>query len=141
MSNYKIRISAKGFFFNSKNEVLLVLGTTKKDGKSFYCAPGGGAEEGENLFRAVERELVEETGFSGKASKVVFCQDLKYFANRCFEVFFIGKLDEVKKRQEEFDHKTKFVSKEEFENIEFYPKGINPFKLRAIEGVDYKTCL
>ncbi len=43
MSDAKYRISAKGFFFNNKNELLLVKGKTLYNGQEFWCAPGGGS--------------------------------------------------------------------------------------------------
>jgi 8-oxo-dGTP pyrophosphatase MutT (NUDIX family) len=66
MSLYKMRISAKAICFNNKGEVLLVKGKTLYEGKEFWCVPGGGVEEGESLFTAAEREVLEETGYSVK---------------------------------------------------------------------------
>ncbi len=142
MNRYKIRISAKGFFFNSKDEVLLVEGKRKDRGKVYYCAPGGGVEDGESMNSALERELVEETGYSGKTEKFVFCQD--YFGPekvRSLEVFFAGTIDESIEKKIEGDHKSRFISKEEFDNIEFYPERINPFELKGKEGIEYISYL
>ena len=142
MNRYKIRISAKGFFFNSKGEVLLIEGKQPEKGKTYYCAPGGGVEDGENLRVALKRELIEETGYSGIVGDIVFCQDHKH-PDYCinFEVFFMGTIDESKRRAGEGDHKSKFVAQKEFENINLYPKEINPFELRKKEGTEYKTFL
>lgn len=142
MSEYKIRISAKGFFFNSKDEVILIVGMkVGKNGQKYYAAPGGGVEEGENLKLAVERELLEETGYSGVADKVVYVQDyLNEGRGRQLEVFFIGRIDENKKPLSETDHQFKFFNKDQFSEISFLPD-INPFNLRQQKGIDYQTYL
>ena len=142
MNKYKIRISVKGFFFNSKGEVLLIEGLRKEKGESYLCAPGGGVEDKESLEKALERELIEETGYTGGADKIVFCQDYQNpDMGRNFEIFMVGKIDEEVERVDSEDHKSKFITKEEFENIEFYPKGINPFLLQGKEGIEYGTYL
>jgi len=141
-NRHKIRVSAKGFFFNLKGEVLLVEGKRPEKGEIYFCAPGGGVEEGESLKAALERELIEETGYRGVVGEIVFCQDYDNpDHSRNFEVFFIGTINENKRRVGEGDHKSKFISKEKFESTIFYPKGIDPFELRKKEGVGYKTYL
>lgn len=142
MEEHKIRISAKGFFFNSKDELILIIAQKVVHGKrSFYSAPGGGVEEDENLRSAVERELKEETGYSGVAESVVFVQDfLNLGGRRQLEVFFSGKIDESKVPLDHHDHDFKFFSEAEFTEISFLPK-IDPFVLRRKEQADYQTYL
>lgn len=141
MEIHKIRVSIKGFFFNRQNEVLLIEGQDSTVGGKYWAAPGGGVEDGESLTAALERELVEETGYFGRAEKIVFAQD--YFnkhQGRQLEIFFIGRIDDMKKPLEEHDHPFKFFSKTEFQKIVFLPK-IDPFALRSHSGIEYQTYL
>ncbi len=137
-----MRISAKAICFNNKGEVLLVKGKTLYEGKEFWCVPGGGVEEGESLFTAAEREVLEETGYSVKSEKIVFAQDLEWQdSGRNLEIFMTGKIDETRPLLDEHDHDPKMFSEEEFAQIKFLPEGINPFELAKSGGVGYKTYL
>jgi ADP-ribose pyrophosphatase YjhB (NUDIX family) len=141
MSEYKMRISAKGFFFDDRGRVLLIKGLhrDKNDGQEYWATPGGGVEEGENLKQAAEREFLEETGYNGQADKIVFVQDYtNYWQKRSFEVFFSGKVLK-KDANVKPDHESKFFSEEEFKKIIFLPEDINPFKLK--KGVWYSEKL
>ncbi len=131
MSGYKIRISAKGVFFNEKGEVLLIKSI---DGK-YWALPGGGMEENESLAEAAERELREETGYSGKTDKIIFVQEFFSSRNgRQIEVFFTGKIVDGE-QSKDVDHESKFFNEESFRSIEFYPKVLNPFSLNG--SADY----
>ncbi|MEZ5714407.1 MAG: NUDIX hydrolase [Paracoccaceae bacterium] len=56
-------------------EVLLVRRANPPD-QGFWGFPGGKVEWGEPIFRAAERELLEETGVSARARAVLGSQDL-----------------------------------------------------------------
>ncbi|MFA5927361.1 MAG: NUDIX hydrolase [Patescibacteria group bacterium] len=138
MSDYKLRVSAKGLFFNKAGEVLLVKSSHKSIG-DFWCVPGGGVEEGEAISDAAERELAEETGYIGKVDKIVFTQDLTFHNNdRQLEIFFSGKINEEIGRVAPTEiRESKFFSIDEFRDIEFKPQNLNPFELK--EGIDYSS--
>lgn len=142
MSLYKMRISAKGLFFTKDDKVLLIRGKTLFNGKAFFCAPGGGVEEGESLFAAAERELTEETGHFGKAEKIVMVQDYRHSeSERNLEVFLVGKLDESKQPLQNFDHEEyRFFTRKEIKDIVYLPEGVNPFEIRE-NNADYLTYL
>lgn len=142
MSSYKMRISAKGLFFTEDNKILLIKGKALYDDKVFWCAPGGGVEEGESLFAAVERELTEETGYFGTVDKMVFIQDYEHSASeRNIEIFMSGVVDESKNPLSDCDHEFKFFSEEEFSGIAYLPEGVSPFELRKHYNAGYKTYL
>lgn len=123
MSEHKLRVSIKGIFKNDKDEVLLVrLG---RHGQEFWSAPGGGVEEDEPMIETLNRELKEETGYKVKIGNLIFVQDIKFASGaRQLELFFQGKvLEKISDGEEE----SKFFSRDEFKNIEFLPKNIDPF--------------
>jgi len=124
MSEHKLRISIKGIFKNDKNEVLLVrLG---RNGQDFWSAPGGGVEEDEPMLETLHRELLEETGFEVEIGDIIFVQDIKFSnGSRQLELFLEGKTG--KQIREIPDEEYNFFSQEEFKNIEFLPKNLNPF--------------
>ena len=65
-----------GIVVNKDNEVLLVNRTSKKelsDGSLLSWAfPGGKVEQDENPKEAVERELLEETGYKVIANEIIY---------------------------------------------------------------------
>ena len=142
MSKYKMRISAKGLFFTADNKILLIKGKTLYNGEPFWCVPGGGVEEGESLYAAVERELTEETGYFGHVNKIVFVQDYEHSdTERNIEIFMAGTIDESKTPLTTYDHEEhKLYTEEEMKDIVYLPKGHNPFELRKNKA-NYKTYL
>lgn len=56
--DYKERISPRAVLFDQEGKVAL-LNVTKHN---YYKLPGGGAEKGEDIKTALERECMEETG-------------------------------------------------------------------------------
>lgn len=139
MDNYRIRISAKCLSFDKEGRLLLV----KSNQGDFWAAPGGGVEEGESLSAACRREVLEETGFAVKIKQAVFLQDYitKKHQRRNFETFFLGQIDESSVPEKDHDHEFKFFSQKEFSKIVFKPTSLNPFVVRDLAGIDYKTYL
>jgi ADP-ribose pyrophosphatase YjhB (NUDIX family) len=124
MSEHKLRISVKGIFKNEKNEVLLVrLG---KNNQTFWSAPGGGVGEDEPMLETLRREFLEETGFEVEIGEIIFVQDIKFSnGSRQLELFFEGETG--KQVRENPDEEYGFFSQEEFQQIEFMPKDLDPF--------------
>ena len=127
-----MRVSAKGMFFDKHGKVLLIKGKTLHNGKPFWCVPGGGVEEGESLFAALERELTEETGYFGQVEKIVFVQDYEHSnGERNIEIFMSGIINEPKNPLTSHDHEEfRFFDRHEFEGIAYLPQNANPFELR-----------
>jgi len=142
MSEHKLRISAKGFFYNEEGKILLIMGQGSDTTHTYWATPGGGVEENENLISAVERELTEETGYEGKANGIVFIQDYinPKSGRRSLEIFFQGEITSKEQLPNiEPDHKCKFFTEEEFQNIDFRPNKVNPFKLKS--EINYTSSL
>ncbi len=111
-------------------------------GKNFGVHQVGGVEDGESIYSACERELTEETGYFGKAQKIVFLQDLTWEnTGRNIEIFCTGRIDELKEPVNKYDHERNFFTEEEFKRIKFLPESINPFLIVKENKADYKTYL
>jgi len=63
----KIRLGCSAAIFDEKGRVLL----TKRRDNGQWCLPSGGAEPGESVAEACEREVLEETGLSVRVMRLV----------------------------------------------------------------------
>ena len=66
MENPKHIVAVFGVVRNSANEVLMIENPLRG-----WELPGGRVEEGENLIRALEREIREETGVNAEIGKLL----------------------------------------------------------------------
>ena len=62
------------------NGLLLAVKNVVSQG-DFYCLPGGGVETGENLYEALERELIEELGVKPVIGNLVYVHQMANFNN------------------------------------------------------------
>lgn len=58
-----------------ENEIITLVKRVKDSG-TYYCFPGGGVEEGENLEEALKREMKEELGIEVKVKELFAQQKL-----------------------------------------------------------------
>ena len=63
----KIRVGCSAAIFDEQKRVLL----TKRQDNGQWCLPSGGLEPGESAAEACEREVLEETGLSVRAKRLV----------------------------------------------------------------------
>ena len=63
----KLRLGCSASIFDESGRVLL----TKRRDNGQWCLPSGGAEPGESVAEACEREVLEETGLSVRVKRLV----------------------------------------------------------------------
>ena len=84
------RISA-GVLVEDEGRILLVR--YFKEGEfDYWVAPGGGAQDGEDLREAARREVLEETGLHVEVGNIAYVEDLANAEVRFLKVWFVGRL-------------------------------------------------
>lgn len=73
---YKVRRASRGIVLNSKKEVMMLFSKAF----DYYQLVGGGWDKGEDAFKALVREVKDETGYKVKPEKVigVICEFRNY---------------------------------------------------------------
>lgn len=56
--------------------------------RDFWCTPGGGVDDGEPLHKAIEREILEETGIMPVIGNLLYIQQFKEKDQEHLEFFF-----------------------------------------------------
>ena len=75
-----------------QDKILLV----KKSDADFWHFPGGKWEfENESLERAIQRELIEETGYQINPAKIIFTQELRENKKVYLELFWRAELTSI----------------------------------------------
>ncbi len=117
------RVSAYGVILNDENQILVV------DVNRKYHLPGGGIDEGEDEEKAIERETLEETGYTievieliGKANQYLPNASLGPM-NKLGTFYKAKALSQDKTKRVEFDHEPRWLSYNEIKEApmsEFY---------------------
>lgn len=69
------RVNVRGIIVNDKGELFCQrLTARERDGRDFWCTPGGGLDTGESLLDGLRREMVEETGVAPEIGRLLFVQ-------------------------------------------------------------------
>lgn len=69
------RVNVRGIIINDKGELFCQRLTARdRDGRDFWCTPGGGLELGESLVDGLRREMIEETGIVPEIGRLLFVQ-------------------------------------------------------------------
>ena len=83
-----IKVICRAMVLN-QGQILLV----KKPNADFWHFPGGKWEfERENIEQAIQRELIEETGYQIQPTKIVFTQELREDNKVYLELFWQAEL-------------------------------------------------
>jgi len=92
-----LRISARAIVLNELNQIALthIQADDHFGHRDYYELPGGGVQDGESIYRAVQREIMEELGFHtrlvGEIGEVYDYYNLIKQENR--SIYFILKCD------------------------------------------------
>ena len=77
----------------AENEKRILLVHHRKEGKyDFWVAPGGGAEDGEDLLAAARREVFEECGLHVEPLQIAYIEEFANPHTRECKVWFTGRL-------------------------------------------------
>lgn len=103
VSEWSERKTVKIILLNDKNEIALVTNPIH----NFYLLPGGGIEEGEDIFVAANREVQEEVGFSIREPKLIGSveefrsRDMKHYVTTCISAQAGSKIEQDLRTEEE----------------------------------------
>ena len=119
------RISAGGIVV--KDGLVLLVHHQQPGAFDFWVLPGGGVEGHEGIFKAAEREILEETSLTVTAHKIAYVEDFidedRYVCK--FWVYCTlehGTLSTARRQPgEEFLKEARFVSKAEIQGLNVFP--------------------
>lgn len=86
---YKRRITVRGIIFDGKCIFAQQLKQVIAKGGDYWCTPGGGVDDGEDVISALKREMIEETGIEPEIGNLLFIQQYKESENYEHIVFLI----------------------------------------------------
>ena len=123
------RISSGGIIVVD-NKVLLVH-HYKENEYDFWVLPGGGIKENEGIFKAAEREVLEETNLKVKAEKIVYIEEFMDEGKYVCKFWVLCKLDQGKLSIEHKDINegylidARFFLSEELRGLNVFPEILN----------------
>jgi len=120
------RIQARVVTYDpSKKAILLV----RNNGRKFWCAPGGGLENGEDIRQCAAREVLEETGIHVDVKRMLYAQELHDEKTVIMEFFWLAELSHeqaLNKNHQDTDldegvEEARWFTKEELQDVIVYP--------------------
>lgn len=139
------RISAGGFIFKD-GEVLLVRYPDGQGG-SYLVAPGGKAEDGENVVQAIIRETREETSLLVEPVRVLFIEDLETDAIKMIKVWMLCDVLQGEARlgdgaSSEGIVQVGWFSREQLAREQVYPEALMAHEWQELHAPDWQAqCL
>jgi ADP-ribose pyrophosphatase YjhB (NUDIX family) len=120
------RISAGGIVVAGGK--LLLVHHYREGEFDFWVLPGGGIEGDEGIFRAAEREVLEETNLQVRAERIAYIEEFIDEGKYVCKFWVYCHLDqgepstEHKAASEEYLKDARFFSAEELKGLTVYPK-------------------
>ncbi len=121
---------------------LLMVQHHEAERGKFFVFPGGGVEDGETLFSAIEREVMEETNIKVKADRIVYIREVKYNGQVGLEFYIfcqwisgkvmLGKDPELSNQKQILEN-AKIISFDELSKLNWFPEELHNRLL-----IDYK---
>lgn len=71
---YARRVTVRGVILDGNKVFAQQLHKTVAKNRDWWCTPGGGVDEGEDLLTALDREMIEETGVKPAIGRLLFVQ-------------------------------------------------------------------
>lgn len=130
-----------------KGNNVLVVKQKKPNGRFVHILPGGGIEEGENIFAAAKREIEEETNLKIEPLKLLYLKEIFDPYRHNFEFYVLGKIkagkaslgyDPEKDVDNQCLSKVYFISLDRLKDINFYPQELR-IRLKKDWQQDFKN--
>lgn len=80
------RINVRGIIYQDGK--IFAQQLKNNGGVDYWCTPGGGLDDGEDLAAGLHREMIEETGIAPKIGRLLFIQQYREGEREFLEFFY-----------------------------------------------------
>lgn len=131
------RINVRGIIYQDGKVFAQQLKNNEHD-YEFWCTPGGGLDDGEDLAAGLHREMIEETGIAPKIGRLLFVQQYREDDREFLEFFFhIENADDYKT----IDLSSTSHGDIEIEHCEFIDPTQQNILPASLQTIDYEKYL